>query len=155
MFKKQLKKWGFDAKYVKHEEALLMSRLKHERDAAQKPSEFTVRGQPVDFKKVTKHIKRRRPHHRNLQIDETGTSSRVLVRTPSPEPELQQRPCRGQLRVQHSLDELDNFLKRYVNESLSGQVTSSPCYFERAKSLTSMSDPGWPKSRHLGAYFHG
>jgi hypothetical protein len=87
MLKKQLKRWGFDVKYVRRKDAVAMSLMKQERDAAAKDSEFTVRGQPVNWAKVHKHLKRNRILAVPLSGKAESSEARsIIVRTPSPSP---------------------------------------------------------------------
>lgn len=88
MYKSRIWKWGLDKK-LKGDEVLAILILKRDRDALNKPSEFRIRGQPVDFENIKRYVKRnpslmtklRAGHAPSIQ-----TTREVTCRTPSPCP---------------------------------------------------------------------
>lgn len=57
MYKSRIWKWGLDKK-LKGDEVLTILILKTERDAQGKPSDSTIRSQPVDLDNVNRYIRR-------------------------------------------------------------------------------------------------
>ncbi|KAM0327681.1 hypothetical protein ACHAQA_005975 [Verticillium albo-atrum] len=88
MYKSRIWKWGLDKK-LKGDEVLAILILKRDRDALNRPSEFRIRGQLVDFENIRRYVKRnpalmaklRAGHAPNIQ-----TTREVTCRTPSPSP---------------------------------------------------------------------
>ncbi|EGY23195.1 uncharacterized protein VDAG_04633 [Verticillium dahliae VdLs.17] len=88
MYKSRIWKWGLDKK-LKGDEVLAILILKRDRDALNRPTEFRIRGQLVDFENIKRYVKRnpalvaklRAGHKPNGQ-----TAREVTCRTPSPAP---------------------------------------------------------------------
>lgn len=88
MFKSRIWKWGLDKK-LKSDEVLAIMVLKRDRDAANKPSEFTIRDQPVDMDNINRYIKRNPQlvaRFRAGDVPSMQTIIEVKCRTPSPPP---------------------------------------------------------------------
>jgi len=124
MYKKRLKKWGLDNKYIRHQDALRMSRVKIEREAAEKATEYT-QGRPIGFDRIERHINRRRPHHRNPSshsVDSIFSLNRISVRTPPPKkqssPIRPVSPCPS--------EKLGHVLRHYVKKSLDEEASLAP-----------------------------
>ena len=88
MFKIRIKKWGLDKNH-KAPEVLELLRLKYQRDAVGKKSEFFIRNRPVNWDDVERYIKRSRTLLAKsdsgfLEIGSHTTG--VVCRTPSPDP---------------------------------------------------------------------
>ncbi|CAG9994075.1 unnamed protein product [Clonostachys byssicola] len=116
MYKSRIWKWGLDKK-LKSDEVLAILLLKHERDAQRKPSQFTIRGQPVDLDNINRYVKRnpllltrlRAGHQPSVQ-----TSNEVSCFTPPPSP-TRSLPPPGEF---HRMDELMRLFRDYVDGSL-------------------------------------
>ncbi|EEY23285.1 conserved hypothetical protein [Verticillium alfalfae VaMs.102] len=88
MYKSRIWKWGLDKK-LKGDEVLAILILKRDRDALERPTEFRIRGQLVDFENIKRYVKRNPAlvaklcdgHKPNVQ-----TAREVTCRTPSPAP---------------------------------------------------------------------
>lgn len=88
MYKSRIWKWGLDKK-LKSDEVLAILLLKHERDAQRKPTQFTIRGQPVDLDNINRYIKRNPvlvARFRSGQVPSVQTSHEVSCYTPPPSP---------------------------------------------------------------------
>ncbi|KAH7152933.1 hypothetical protein EDB81DRAFT_649202 [Dactylonectria macrodidyma] len=88
MYKSRIWKWGLDKK-LKGDEVLAILILKTERDAQGKPSEFTIRGQPVDLDNINRYIRRNPSLVARFQAGEVPsiqTTLEVQCHTPSPAP---------------------------------------------------------------------
>jgi Clr5-like protein len=118
MYKSRIWKWGLDKK-LKGDEVLAILLLKRDRDALNKPSEFRIRGQLVDFDNIKRYVKRnpsllakmRAGHVPNVQ-----TTREVTCRTPagSPEPTSLVLPSEAQ-----NVDEVLRLFRDYVDGSFS------------------------------------
>ncbi|KAF7556623.1 hypothetical protein G7046_g6246 [Stylonectria norvegica] len=88
MYKSRIWKWGLDKK-LKGDEVLAIMLLRREREAQNKPTEFTIRGQPVDMDNINRYI-RRNPSlmakFRAGQMPSIQTTLEVQCRTPPPSP---------------------------------------------------------------------
>ncbi|KPM37279.1 hypothetical protein AK830_g9290 [Neonectria ditissima] len=86
MYKSRIWKWGLDKK-LKGDEVLAILILRTEREAQGKPSEFTIRGQPVDLDNINRYI-RRNPslvaRFRAGEVPSIQTTLEVQCHTPSP-----------------------------------------------------------------------
>ncbi|KAL2756958.1 hypothetical protein ACRALDRAFT_1075706 [Sodiomyces alcalophilus JCM 7366] len=90
MYKSRIWKWGLDKK-LKGDEVLAILILKRDRDALHKPSEFRIRGQPVDFGNIKRYVKRNPSLLAKLRaghVPSSQTTREVTCRTPSPPPSL-------------------------------------------------------------------
>jgi hypothetical protein len=90
MYKSRIKKWSLE-KNIKSKEALEMMRLKRQRDAVQKRSEFRIRGRIVPPERITRHLKRKPRYLNQLNAcigQPAELLSAVVVRTPSPTPSI-------------------------------------------------------------------
>lgn len=125
MFKSRIWKWGLDKK-LKSDEVLAIMVLKRDRDAANKPSEFTIRDQPVDMDNINRYIKRNPQlvaRFRAGDVPSMQTILEVKCRTPSPAPppQLITTTARGtSIRVSAPPSpqiEVLIVLKEYVEES--------------------------------------
>lgn len=88
MYKSRIWKWGLDKK-LKSDEVLAIMLLKQERDAQRKPSQFTIRGQPVSLDNINRYIKRNPvlvARFRSGQVPSVQTSHEVSCYTPPPSP---------------------------------------------------------------------
>lgn len=88
MYKSRIWKWGLDKK-LKGDEVLAILILKRDRDALNKPSEFRIRGQPVDFENIKRYVKRNPSLVAKLRAGHepsSQTTREVTCRTPSPPP---------------------------------------------------------------------
>lgn len=86
MFKSRIWKWGLDKK-LKSDEVLAIMVLKRDRDAQNKQSEFTIRGQPVDMDNINRYIKRNPQlvaRFRAGELPSMQTTLEVQCSTPSP-----------------------------------------------------------------------
>lgn len=118
MYKSRIWKWGLDKK-LKSDEVLAILILKSERDAMNKPSEFTIRGQPVDLDNINRYV-RRNPglvaRFRAGQVPSIQTTLEVQCRTPSPSPGRSLTPPTESYRIEHVL----GLFRNYVDGSFSG-----------------------------------
>jgi hypothetical protein len=90
MYKSRIKEWGLE-KNIKSKEVLEIIRLKQQRDAVQKLSEFRIRGRIVPPERIARHLKRKSGYLNQLNtcIDQPAEPlSAVIVRTPSPTPSM-------------------------------------------------------------------
>lgn len=88
MYKSRIWKWGLDKK-LKGDEVLAILILRRDRQAEQKETEFTIRGQPVDIDNINRYIKRNPSlvaRFREGQVPSIHTMAEVQCRTPSPSP---------------------------------------------------------------------
>ncbi|KAH6975446.1 hypothetical protein BKA56DRAFT_89761 [Ilyonectria sp. MPI-CAGE-AT-0026] len=88
MYKSRIWKWGLDKK-LKGDEVLAILILRTEREAQGKPSEFTIRGQPVDLDNINRYIRRNPSLVARFQAGEVPsiqTTLEVQCHTPSPAP---------------------------------------------------------------------
>ncbi|CAM1510051.1 Fc.00g003860.m01.CDS01 [Cosmosporella sp. VM-42] len=115
MYKSRIWKWGLDKK-LKSDEVLAILVLKSERDALKKPSQFTIRGQPVDLDNINRYI-RRNPslmaRFRAGQMPSIQTTLEVQCRTPSPSPGRSLTPP----TETHRVEEVLGLFKNYVDGS--------------------------------------
>lgn len=89
MYKRRLKKWGYDCKYNRFTDIVETLRLKKTRDSACKRSEFFVRGQKVQWDKVERYVKRNPSvkavlHGGLWNANDPSCSREVTCRTPPP-----------------------------------------------------------------------
>jgi hypothetical protein len=90
MYKSRIAGWGLDKK-MKGNEVRAVVRMRRKRWAAGKASAFRIRGQVLDFDKVTSHLKRK-----GLTLDDVPSESNSPI--PSlecytPEPQAQELSC--------------------------------------------------------------
>ncbi|KAK3353779.1 hypothetical protein B0T25DRAFT_608241 [Lasiosphaeria hispida] len=88
MYKMRIKKWGLE-KYNNMARVAYMVRLKRERDAVGKESDFTVRNRPVDWADIERYLKRKPDVIAKIEggVVEVGNAAMGIVcRTPSPDP---------------------------------------------------------------------
>ncbi|KAK0719347.1 hypothetical protein B0H67DRAFT_642710 [Lasiosphaeris hirsuta] len=88
MYKMRIKKWGLE-KYNNMARVAYMVRLKKERDAVGKKSDFTVRSRPVDWADIERYLKRKPDVIAKIEsgVVEVGNAAMGIVcRTPSPDP---------------------------------------------------------------------
>jgi hypothetical protein len=88
MYKSRIWKWGLDKK-LKRDEVLAILILKQERDAQQKLSQFTIRGQPVDMDNINRYVKRNAGLLSRVRAGErpsVQSSHEVACYTPPPSP---------------------------------------------------------------------
>ncbi|KAF6844030.1 hypothetical protein CMUS01_01529 [Colletotrichum musicola] len=88
MYKSRIWKWGLDKK-LKGDEVLAIMILKRDRDALKRPTEFRIRGQPVDLENINRYLKRNpslMAKFRAGHTPSTQTTLEVTCRTPSPPP---------------------------------------------------------------------
>lgn len=112
MYKSRIWKWGLDKK-LKGDEVLAILLLKRDRDALNKPSEFRIRGQLVDFDNIKRYVKRnpsllakmRAGHVPNAQ-----TSREVTCMTPQLTPEPS-----GGLLLPAEVEDVESILKMFRN----------------------------------------
>lgn len=86
MYKSRIWKWGLDKK-LKGDEVLAVLLLKRDRDAGNRPSEYTIRGQPVDLDNINRYIKRNpslMARFRAGQSPSLQTTLEVRCHTPPP-----------------------------------------------------------------------
>jgi len=94
MYKTRIKKWQID-KNQKAWEVAHMLKIKQERDALGKRSEFIVRGRKVDWRKIEMYLKRDPVLTRKLDTNRgmldmvVGNASGIICRTPSPDPAVE------------------------------------------------------------------
>lgn len=115
MYKSRIWKWGLDKK-LKSDEVLAILILKQERDAQRKPTQFTIRGQPVDLDNINRYIKRNPllvARFRAGQVPSVQTSHEVSCYTPPPSPTRSLPPPGESQRV----DEVLRLYKDYVEGS--------------------------------------
>lgn len=94
MFKSRIWKWGLDKK-LKSDEVLAIMILKRDRDAQHKPSQFTIRGQPVDLDNINRYVKRNPSLLARMRAGEAPsvqTSIEVACHTPPPSPTMSLPP---------------------------------------------------------------
>jgi hypothetical protein len=88
MYKRRIKVWRLDKNY-KADEVLTILHRKSERNALQKPSEFSIRGRKVDFDDIQRYLKR---NPALVERFRTGVKPNceaaleIVCRTPSPDP---------------------------------------------------------------------
>ena len=112
MFKSRIWKWGLDKK-LKSDEVLAILILKSERDAMNKPSQFTIRGQPVDLDNITRYVRRNPQLMARLragQMPSIQTTLEVQCRSPSPEPGRSLTPPTESYRVEEVLSLFRNYV---------------------------------------------
>ncbi|KAJ0298536.1 hypothetical protein COL5a_011999 [Colletotrichum fioriniae] len=88
MYKSRIWKWGLDKK-LKGDEVLAIMLLKRDRDLLKRPTEFRIRGQPVDLDNINRYLKRNpslMAKFRAGQTPSVQTALEVTCRTPSPPP---------------------------------------------------------------------
>lgn len=115
MYKSRIWKWGLDKK-LKSDEVLAILLLKQERDAQQKPSQFTIRGQPVDMDNINRYVKRNAGLLHRVRAGErpsVQSSHEVACYTPPPSPSRSLQPP-GEL---HRVDEVLFLFRDYVEGS--------------------------------------
>ncbi|KAI5458462.1 hypothetical protein BGZ63DRAFT_46994 [Mariannaea sp. PMI_226] len=120
MYKSRIWKWGLDKK-LKSDEVLAILILKTERDAQGKPSEFTIRGQPVDLDNINRYI-RRNPslvaRFRAGEVPSIQTTVEVQCHTPSASPQL--APLTP--TEMNSVDEVLCLFREYVESSFAKRI---------------------------------
>lgn len=117
MYKSRIWKWGLDKK-LKSDEVLAILILKSERDALNRPSQFTIRGQPVDLDNITRYVRRNPQLMARLRAGQQPsiqTTLEVQCRTPSPEPGRSLTPPTESYRIEEVL----NLFSNYVDGSFS------------------------------------
>lgn len=117
MYKSRIWKWGLDKK-LKSDEVLAILLLKQERDAQQKPSVFTIRGQPVDMDNINRYVKRNAGLLQRVRCGErpsVQSTHEVACYTPPPSPSRSLQPP-GEL---HRIDEVLFLFRDYVDGSFS------------------------------------
>lgn len=115
MYKSRIWKWGLDKK-LKSDEVLAILLLKQERDAQQKPSQFTIRGQPVDMDNINRYVKRNAGLLSRVRAGErpsVQSSHEVACYTPPPSPTRSLQPP-GEM---HRVDEVLFLFRDYVDGS--------------------------------------
>ncbi|TIC90411.1 hypothetical protein CH35J_011545 [Colletotrichum higginsianum] len=88
MYKSRIWKWGLDKK-LKGDEVLAIMLLKRDRDMLRRPTEFRIRGQPVDLENISRYLKRNPSLMAKFKAGQTPsvqTALEVTCRTPSPPP---------------------------------------------------------------------
>lgn len=88
MYKSRIWKWGLDKK-LKGDEVLAIMLLQRDREARKRPTEFRIRGQPVDMENIQRYLKRNpglMAKFRAGQTPTVQTALEVTCRTPSPPP---------------------------------------------------------------------
>lgn len=88
MYKSRIWKWGLDKK-LKSDEVLAILLLKQGRDAQRKPTQFTIRGQPVGLDNINRYVKRNPvllARFRSGKLPSVQTSHEVSCYTPPPSP---------------------------------------------------------------------
>ncbi|KAF4983393.1 hypothetical protein FZEAL_1122 [Fusarium zealandicum] len=117
MYKSRIWKWGLDKK-LKSDEVLAILIRRTEREAQNKASEFTIRGQPVDIDNINRYV-RRNPglvaRFHAGEVPSIQTTMEVQCRTPSPVLRPSLSPPKETLRVEQVL----NLFKSYLDASFS------------------------------------
>lgn len=87
MYKTRIKKWGID-KNQKAKEVGYMLKVKQQRAALGKDTEFVVRGRKVDWGKIEQYLKRDPALLRKTAGDtlEIGNAAGIICKTPPPDP---------------------------------------------------------------------
>ena len=93
MYKKRLQKWGLDTKNIRSKDAEQVVLRKRQRDAVGKQAHrIIVRGRRFEWEDIERHLRRnprlRAKTNTASQQLEIGSSTDVIVRTPSPDPAL-------------------------------------------------------------------
>lgn len=117
MYKSRIWKWGLDKK-LKSDEVLAILLLKQERDAQRKPTQYTIRGQPVDLDNIKRYIKRNPnlvARFRGGQVPSVQSSHEVSCYTPPPSPG-RSLPAPAEI---HLVDEILRLFRDYIDGSFS------------------------------------
>ena len=112
MYKSRIWKWGLDKK-LKSDEVLAILLLKQDRDALNKISVFTIRGQPVDMDQIHRYVKRNPPLVARLRAGQTPsvqTTLEVRCHTPSPSPPPAILPPTDSLRTEEILTHFHSYV---------------------------------------------
>ncbi|KAI9155214.1 hypothetical protein HJFPF1_07791 [Paramyrothecium foliicola] len=117
MFKSRITKWKLDKK-LKGEEVLALLFLRRDRERLDKPTEYTIRGRPVDLDNINRYVKRNPSLWTRFCADDVPRSQYTLeVRChtppPSPSPSLSPPP-----ELSHTEEVLCLF-RDYIDGSLS------------------------------------
>ncbi|KAK5658323.1 hypothetical protein OQA88_2299 [Cercophora sp. LCS_1] len=110
MYKTRFRRWGL----WKHNQASTVTsiiQLKRQRDAAHKPSEFTLNGRPVNYERIKSYLRRNEKMRRLLESSSAlptvspDTKLALAARTPSPSPEPVTAPTafRNEEQLYHAI----------------------------------------------------